>query len=43
MTAAGTVKLPQDTKSSTYAVTAGMGTGAMGDGGSFVAKQIPHC
>jgi hypothetical protein len=43
VTAAGTVKLPQDTKSSTYAVTAGMGTTAMGDGGSFVAKQIPHC
>jgi hypothetical protein len=36
----GTIKLPQD---SNYSVSAGMGAGQMGDGGTFVAKQIPHC
>lgn len=40
MSDTGTVTLPQGTK---YNVSAGMGAGQMGGGGTFVAKQIPHC
>jgi hypothetical protein len=36
----GTVKLPRDAK---YSISAGIGTGAMGDGGEFKAGDIRPC
>ncbi|WP_151084176.1 hypothetical protein [Nocardioides cynanchi] len=36
----GTVKLPRGAQ---YTLNAGLGGGQSGDGGSFVAKQVPHC
>ncbi len=36
----GLLKLPADAK---YALSAGIGTGAMGNGGTFAADDLPHC
>jgi hypothetical protein len=40
MSALGSVKLPAGEK---YAMDAGLGTSAMGDGGTFTSSNLPHC
>jgi hypothetical protein len=40
LSAVGTVRLPRGTR---YTLGAGLGGGQSGDGGSFAARQIPHC